>query len=36
MYSENLEFTTYWKDIPTCHVVVKGNDIKFENFTDNP
>ena len=36
MYSENLEFTTYWQDIPTCHVVVKGNDIKFENFTDNP
>ncbi len=36
MFNSDIEFTTYWRDIPTCHVVVHGLDVQFENFTDNP
>ena len=32
MYSENLQFKTYWKDLITCFVKVEGNTVFFENY----
>ena len=36
MYNDNYSFKTYWKDELTCEVKIRGSQITFQNYTDDP
>ena len=36
MFNKDIDFETYWRDEKTSTVKVRGNDVSFINYTNDP